>query len=75
MSAVIENADRRVNEATESLRRAEEELKEWKVANQPLNTTHPTYLELKAEVIRCTAREERAQQTLQQALAAQSRGI
>ncbi len=100
MSSVIENADRRLNVATESLRIAEEEFREWKLANQPLDTTHPTYLDLKAEVTACRAREvrveqtlielsqneaaqiiaelrareERAQQTLQQALAAQNRG-
>jgi hypothetical protein len=64
MSTIIANADRRVNEATESLRKAEVELREWKVANQPLNTTHPTFVELKAEVTACRAREERAQQVL-----------
>ncbi|MEY4861055.1 MAG: hypothetical protein RL059_754 [Bacteroidota bacterium] len=64
MSTVIEDANKRANEATESLRRAEEELREWKVANQPLDTLHSTYLELKAEVTACRAREERAQQTL-----------
>jgi hypothetical protein len=84
MSTVIENADRRVNEASESLRRAEErlnraeerlnraeerlnraeeELREWKAATQPFNTTHPTYVELKAEVTRCTAVLAGAQQT------------
>ena len=72
MATVIEDANRRVNDATESLKRAEEELREWKAANQPLDTTHPTFVVLSAEVTRCTAREERAQETLQQALAAQN---
>ena len=72
MSTILENADRRVNEATESLRRAEEELREWKAANQPLNTTHPTYVELKAEVTRCTAVLAGAQRNYDNTLATQN---
>ncbi|KAJ2990897.1 hypothetical protein HDV02_004077 [Globomyces sp. JEL0801] len=37
-----------IEEALVGLREAREELREWKVANQPLNINHPTYLELKA---------------------------
>lgn len=66
MSTVIENADRRANEATASLRRAEDRLNAYmdNPTNQPLNTNHPTFVELKAEVTACRAREEVAQQTL-----------
>jgi len=72
MSTVIEDANKRANEAPESLRRAEEELREWKVANQPLDTLHSTYLELKAEVTACRAREERAQRNYDNTLALQN---
>ena len=64
MSTIIENADRRANEASESLRRAEERLNNFMIAN-PSDFTSAGFLALSAEVTRCTAREERAQQTLQ----------
>jgi hypothetical protein len=64
MSTVIEDANRRANEATESLRRAEEELREWKVANQPLDTLHPTFIYLSGDVTACRAVLAGAQQTL-----------
>jgi hypothetical protein len=73
MSTVIENADRRANEAEGRLKRADDRLNAYmdNPTNQPLNTNHPTYVELKAEVTRCTAVLAGAQQTLQ-ALAAQN---
>jgi hypothetical protein len=43
MSTIIEEATEGLREARNSLGRAEEELREWKAANQPLNTLHPTY--------------------------------
>ena len=73
MSSVIENADRRLNVATESLRIAEERLNNFMNAN-PTDFTSAGYLTLSAEVTACREREERAQQTLQQTLAAQNRG-
>ena len=75
MSTVVENATTGLGEARESLRRAEEDLRNWRTTNQPLNPTHPTYVELKAEVTACRTVLAGAQQTLQQALAAQSRDI
>ena len=66
----MEEATLGLRQARESLLRAEQELFEWKTANKPLVTTHPTYVELKAEVIRCTQREDRARQTFKAALAA-----
>lgn len=66
MSTIIEIATTGLREASESLRRAEEELRNWKTTNQPLNTLHPTYVDFKAEVTRCTAVLAGAQQTLQQ---------
>jgi predicted Ser/Thr protein kinase len=69
----MEVATAALQQASESLRRAEEELREWKAANQPLNTTHPTFIFLSAEVTACRAREERAQRNFDNALAAQNR--
>jgi predicted Ser/Thr protein kinase len=74
MSTLMEEANRGANEAAESLWRAEEELREWKAANQPLDTTHLTYVELKAEVARCRSVLLGAEQTLQ-ALALQNARI
>jgi hypothetical protein len=76
MSTVIEIATTGLSEARESLRRAEERLNAYmdNPANQPLNTTHPTYVELKAQVTRCTAVLAGAQQIIQQALVVQNRG-
>jgi hypothetical protein len=74
---VIENATADLREARESLRKAEERRNDYldNPANQPFNSNHTTYVELKAEVTRCTAILSGAQQTLQQALAAQNRSI
>ncbi|KAJ2997664.1 hypothetical protein HDV02_005228 [Globomyces sp. JEL0801] len=52
-----------LREATESLRRAEDRLNIFMNQN-PTDFTSVGYLALSAEVTRCTAREERAQQTL-----------
>lgn len=70
MATVIENADRRVSEATQSLRRAEERLNALMDSNQT-DFTSAGYLALSAEVTRCTAVLAGAEQTLQ-SLAAQS---
>ena len=60
-----------LKQAAESLKRAEDRLNNFMDANQPLNTNHPTYLALSAEITRCTAVLAGAQQTLQ-AVAAQN---
>ena len=75
MPTVVENATTGLVEARESLRIAEQDLRNWKTTNQPLDPTHTTYVELKAEVTACRTVLAGAQQTLQQALAAQSRDI
>jgi predicted Ser/Thr protein kinase len=74
MSTLIENADRRADEARNSLRSAEERLNSYMNAH-PTDFTSAGYLALSAEVTRCTAVLAGAQQTLQLALAAQNRGI
>ena len=62
--------------AIESLRRAEQRLNDYmdNPSNQPLNTAHPTFVFLLAQVTRCTNILMGAQQTLQ-TLATQNRGI
>ena len=64
MSTIIEEATEGLREARNSLRRAEEELREWKVANQPLDTLHPTFIYLSGDVTACRAVLAGAQQTL-----------
>ena len=60
---LIQDANRRLNEAAESLREAQQELTQWKQANQGYAVTHPKYLELKEQVNRCDAAVARAQET------------
>ncbi|KAK6092132.1 hypothetical protein MT418_007387 [Batrachochytrium dendrobatidis] len=62
MSTPIENADRRANEAAESLRIAEEDLRHWKTAN-PQDFTSAGYMALSAEVTACRAVLAGAQKT------------
>ena len=69
----MEDANRRANEAAESLRRAEEDIRNWRTAN-PQDFTSAGFLILSAEVTACRAVLAGAQQTLQ-ALAAQSARI
>ncbi|KAI8899605.1 hypothetical protein BC833DRAFT_638956 [Globomyces pollinis-pini] len=73
MSTVIEEATEGLREARNSLRRAEERLNAFMEGTRTF-PAEVTYHDLKAEVTACRAREERAQQTLQQALAAENRG-
>ena len=63
MSTVIENANRRVNEATASLRKAEERLNNFMDAN-PTDFTSAGFLTLSAQVTACRAIVEGAQQAL-----------
>jgi cell shape-determining protein MreC len=70
MSTPIEAATAALNRASKSLEDAENELIDWKRENKPLVTTHATYVELKAEVTRCTGVLERAQLNYDNTLAA-----
>ncbi len=74
MSSVIEEVTAGLREARESLRIAVEEFREWKVANQPLDITHPTYLDLKAEVTACRTVLAGAQRNYDNTIAAPNRG-
>ncbi|KAL5036660.1 hypothetical protein RTP6_004202 [Batrachochytrium dendrobatidis] len=74
MSTPIENADRRANEAAESLRIAEEDLRHWKTAN-PQDFTSAGYMALSAEVTACRAVLAGAQRNYNNTLAAQSARI
>lgn len=72
MKTPTEVAAAALQQATESLRRAEDRLNAYMNSNQS-DFTSAGFLALSAEVTRCTAREERAQRNYDNALAAQSR--
>ena len=74
MSTVIENADRRASEAADSLRRAEEELRNWRIIN-PTDFTSAGYLALSAEVTACRAVLAGAQRNYDNSLAAQNSSV
>ena len=59
----IQEAIIAIQEARDSLRAAEKELRNWKRDNEPIDTLHPVYVELKAEVTRRTTIFTRAQAT------------
>jgi hypothetical protein len=53
--------------AIESLKVAETEIRLWKSANQPVDPSHPVYVELKAEVCRAEVTACRAEVSLDRA--------
>ena len=57
MSTPLEVATRGLEQAQESLKKAEKEFSDWKQANEGYDVTHPKYLELKEAVKECRARE------------------
>ncbi len=73
MSSVIEELNAGLNDARDSLRRAEEIIDAY-MQGTVIFPAEVTYQDLKDNVIACTARVERSQKTLQHFLDALNRG-